>query len=83
MKSFTKYILPLSILLLIGCEFMPDKDHHKPTIELDLEALAKELTVDLGLNPDQESLVYSSIKRGRRFCLLHYLFSKHFYISII
>ena len=67
MKSFTKYILPLSILFLIGCEFMPDKDHHKPTIELDLEALAKELTVDLGLNPEQESLVYSSIKRGRRF----------------
>ena len=67
MKSFIKNILPLSILFLIGCEFMPDKDNHKPTIELDLEALAKELTVDLGLNPDQESLVYSSLKRGRRF----------------
>ena len=67
MKRAIKTILPLSILFLIGCEGMFNRDHDRPSTSLDTEALAKELTSELGLNGDQENELYSHIKRGERF----------------
>ena len=67
MKRAIQIILPLSILFLIGCEGMFNKDHDRPSTVPDTEALAKELTNELGLNGDQENEVYSFIRRGERF----------------
>ena len=67
MKRVIQIILPLSILFLIGCEGMLNKDHDRPSSAMDTEALAKELTSELGLNGDQENELYSHIKRGERF----------------
>jgi len=67
MKRVMQIILPLSILFLIGCEGMLNKDHDRPSSAMDTEALAKELTSELGLNGDQENELYSHIKRGERF----------------
>ena len=67
MKRAIQIILPLSILFLIGCEGMFNKDHDRPSTVTDTEALAKELTNELGLNGDQKNEVYSFIKRGERF----------------
>ena len=67
MKRAIKIILPLSILFFIGCEGMFNKDHGRPSTAMDTEALAKELTSELGLNGDQENELYSHIKRGERF----------------
>ena len=67
MKRVMQIILPLSILFLIGCEGMLNKDHDRPSTALDTEALAKELTSDLDLNGDQKNELYSHIKRGERF----------------
>jgi hypothetical protein len=60
-------ILPLSILFLIGCDGIFNKDHDRPSTAMDTEALAKELTSELGLNGDQENEVYSFIREGERF----------------
>jgi len=67
MKRVMQIILPLLILFLIGCEGMLNKDHDRPSSAMDTEALAKELTSELGLNGDQENELYSHIKRGERF----------------
>jgi len=67
MKSAIQIILLLSILFLIGCEGMFNKDHDRPPTVTDTEALAKELTNELGLNGEQENEVYSFIRRGERF----------------
>ncbi len=67
MKRPMQIILPLSILFLIGCEGMFNKDHDRPSTAMDTEALAKELTSELGLNGDQENEVYSFIREGERF----------------
>ena len=67
MKRAIQIILPLSILFLIGCEGMFNKDHDRPSTAMDTEALAKELTSELGLNGDQENEVYSFIREGERF----------------
>jgi len=60
-------ILPLSILFLIGCDGIFNKDHDRPSTAMDTEVLAKELTSELGLNGDQENEVYSFIREGERF----------------
>ena len=67
MKRVIQIILPLSILFLIGCDGIFNKDHDRPSTAMDTEALAKELTSELGLNGDQENELYSHIKRGERF----------------
>ena len=67
MKRAIKTILPLSILFLIGCEGMFNRNHDRPSTVPDTEALAKELTSELGLTTDQENEVYSHIRRGERF----------------
>lgn len=67
MQRAIKTILPLSILFIIGCEGMFDKNQNKPSAFADLEALAKELTEELDLNQDQENGLYSSIRKGDRF----------------
>lgn len=67
MQRAIKTILPLSILFIIGCEGLYDKNQDKPSESADLEALAKELTEELGMNKDQENGLYSSIRKGDRF----------------
>ena len=67
MKRVMQIILPLSILFLIGCDGIFNKDHDRPSTAMDTEALAKELTSELGLNGDQENEVYSFIREGERF----------------
>ena len=67
MQRALKIIFPLSILLLIGCEGLYNKNQDKPSASADLEALARELTDELALNEDQEKGLHNSLRKGDRF----------------
>jgi len=66
MKNLKHLIIPFTLLFIIGCEGLYDKNQDRPSASADVEALARELTDELNLNEDQEKGLHNSLRKGDR-----------------